>query len=31
MGKYRRFIIYVYTILDYEWIEREKKRERNRV
>lgn len=25
MGKHRRFIIYVYTILDHEWIEREKK------
>lgn len=26
MGKHRRFIIYVYTILDHEWIEREKKK-----
>lgn len=27
MGKHRRFIIYVYTILDHEWIERKKKNE----
>lgn len=26
MGKHRRFIIYVYTILDHEWIERGKKK-----